>query len=97
VTDDWDRTPVHGLNAQEVRRRVSVNAPAFGVLAADLARRLERLGTVTSRALAAQGRELAATFDSWREVPPIDGERVRAISSLLDYNSQALDLLAGGR
>jgi hypothetical protein len=92
-----DRTPRHGFPRTEVRRRSSVNAPGFEKIARDLSLRLEKIGTVTARKLAEEGRALEAALSTWSEVPPLDDERRLVIDRVVDFNRQACDLIAGGR
>lgn len=90
---DSSRTPVEPAMA----RRDSVNSPGFAALVDDHVVRLERLRHEAARIKAREGRQLAATLRSWATSAPTDEERRRTIQAVVDFNREALDLLAGSR
>lgn len=91
--DDSTRTPMEPA----MSRRHSVNSPGFAALVEDHVLRLDRLRHEAARIKAREGRALAATLRSWATSAPTDEERRRTIQAVVDFNREALDLLAGSR
>lgn len=84
--------------SQDRIRRVSETHIEFSRHVMELVARLEaRPRTGIGKLLVLKGHELQAELDHWKIEPPDGDSKTRVLRDLIDWNSQTLDFLAGGR
>lgn len=89
---DTERTPAEPAAApREYRRRSSVNAPGFAIIARTLAKQCAEMGLEARAELATR---FADEFERWPEKPPPDEVRRATINALADLHRETLELVA---